>query len=73
MRDKNHPDLQLCALQLVAMAKSQLSVSATNTTPRPYSFNVQPFMADNNLAQQGYLTSEPYADQGWRHVRCPIR
>jgi NitT/TauT family transport system substrate-binding protein len=30
---------------------------------RPYTFNIQPFMADNNVVQQGYLTSEPYAIQ----------
>jgi NitT/TauT family transport system substrate-binding protein len=28
---------------------------------RPYTFNVQPFLIDKNAAQQGYLTSEPYA------------
>ncbi len=28
---------------------------------RPYTFNIQPFMADKNLVQQGYLASEPYA------------
>jgi len=27
---------------------------------RPYSFSVQPFLADKNLAQQGYATSEPF-------------
>ena len=47
---------------------------------RPYTFNIQPFLADKRIAQQGYLTSEPYsiekasgirpkvfllADQGW--------
>jgi NitT/TauT family transport system substrate-binding protein len=30
---------------------------------RPYTFNIQPFVADKNTAQQGYLTSEPYAIQ----------
>jgi NitT/TauT family transport system substrate-binding protein len=30
---------------------------------RPYTFNIQPFVADPNAAQQGYLTSEPYAIQ----------
>ncbi|MDO5289997.1 MAG: ABC transporter substrate-binding protein [Pseudomonadota bacterium] len=30
---------------------------------RPYTFNIQPFLADKNTAQQGYLTSEPYAIQ----------
>jgi NitT/TauT family transport system substrate-binding protein len=28
---------------------------------RPYTFNIQPFIADKNLVQQGYLSSEPYA------------
>jgi NitT/TauT family transport system substrate-binding protein len=28
---------------------------------RPYTFNIQPFMADKNTVQQGYLSSEPYA------------
>ncbi|MDE1166623.1 MAG: ABC transporter substrate-binding protein [Pseudomonas sp.] len=30
---------------------------------RPYTFNIQPFMADPQVAQQGYLTSEPFALQ----------
>jgi len=30
---------------------------------RPYTFNIQPFIVDNNVAQQGYLTSEPYSIQ----------
>lgn len=30
---------------------------------RPYTFNIQPFVADKNSAQQGYLTSEPFAIQ----------
>jgi NitT/TauT family transport system substrate-binding protein len=33
----------------------------TDAQARPYTFNVQPFVADKNLSQQGYLTSEPYA------------
>ncbi|MCY0853196.1 ABC transporter substrate-binding protein [Cupriavidus sp. D39] len=28
---------------------------------RPYTFNIQPFMADRKVVQQGYLTSEPFA------------
>jgi NitT/TauT family transport system substrate-binding protein len=28
---------------------------------RPYAFSVQPFLADKRLAQQGYVTSEPYS------------
>ena len=56
--------------------KSILISSAANTTwwpwakakwgledsqARPYTFNIQPFMADKNLVQQGYLSSEPFA------------
>jgi NitT/TauT family transport system substrate-binding protein len=28
---------------------------------RPYTFNLQPFLADRNVIQQGFLSSEPYA------------
>ena len=27
---------------------------------RPYTFNLQPFLADKMLVQQGYLGSEPF-------------
>lgn len=27
---------------------------------RPYTFNLQPFFADKNIAQQGYMSSEPF-------------
>src|ERR1700712_5645853 len=35
----------------------------TDAQTRPYTFNVQPFVADKNIVQQGYVTSEPYAIQ----------
>jgi NitT/TauT family transport system substrate-binding protein len=35
----------------------------TDEQTRPYTFNIQPFVADKNTAQQGYITSEPYAIQ----------
>ncbi len=35
----------------------------TDGQTRPYTFNIQPFMADKNVVQQGYLTSEPFAIQ----------
>lgn len=35
----------------------------TDAQTRPYTFNIQPFVADKNTAQQGYLTSEPFAIQ----------
>ena len=28
---------------------------------RPYTFNMAPFLADKNISQQGFLSSEPYA------------
>jgi NitT/TauT family transport system substrate-binding protein len=33
----------------------------TDAQARPYTFNVQPFVADHRLVQQGYITSEPFA------------
>ena len=35
----------------------------TEEQTRPYTFNIQPFVADKNLVQQGYITSEPFAMQ----------
>jgi len=54
---------------------------------RPYTFNIQPFLADKNTVQQGYLSSEPFAiekkagfkptalllaDHGWPPYACTI-
>ncbi len=33
----------------------------TDEQVRPYTFNVQPFVADKQISQQGFLSSEPYA------------
>jgi NitT/TauT family transport system substrate-binding protein len=33
----------------------------TDSQVKPYTFNPQPFLADNRSAMQGYVTSEPYA------------
>lgn len=35
----------------------------TDDQTRPYTYNIQPFVADKNTVQQGYITSEPYAIQ----------
>ena len=35
----------------------------TDAQKRPYSFSVQQFLVDRNIAQQGYATSEPYSIQ----------
>lgn len=42
---------------------------------RPYNFNVSPFLADKNSAQQGVLTSEPYTiekEGGFEPVVLPL-
>ncbi len=41
--------------------KAKYGLSDAQT--RPYTFNIQPFVADKNAVQQGYITSEPYAIQ----------
>jgi len=33
----------------------------TDAQKRPYGFSVQPFLADRNLSQQGFATSEPFS------------
>jgi NitT/TauT family transport system substrate-binding protein len=33
----------------------------TDGQAKPYTFNIQPFVADKNIVQQGYLSSEPYS------------
>ena len=33
----------------------------TDDQKRPYGFSVQPFLADKNLSQQGFATSEPFS------------
>lgn len=33
----------------------------SDSQARPYTFNIQPFVADKYVVQQGYLSSEPYA------------
>jgi NitT/TauT family transport system substrate-binding protein len=35
----------------------------TDEQKRPYAFSVQPFLVDQNLSQQGFVTSEPFSIQ----------
>ncbi len=39
---------------------------------RPYTFNIQPFIADKNVVQQGYLSSEPYAIETQAHFKPTV-
>ncbi|MCA0320705.1 MAG: ABC transporter substrate-binding protein [Proteobacteria bacterium] len=41
----------------------------TDEQVRPYTFNMAPFLADKNLCQQGFLSSEPYAIEQQGGVR----
>jgi NitT/TauT family transport system substrate-binding protein len=41
----------------------------TDQQVRTYTFNLQPFLADNNLIQQGYLGSEPFAIEQATHIK----
>ena len=39
---------------------------------RPYNFNIQPFLADKNTAQQGYLASEPFSIEKEGHIKPSV-
>ena len=39
----------------------KLQYSFTDSQKRPYGFSVQPFLADPDLSQQGFVTSEPFS------------
>lgn len=41
----------------------KMKFGLSDSQTRPYTFNIQPFVADKNTVQQGYLTSEPFAIQ----------
>ncbi len=44
----------------------------TERKVKPYTFNPQPFLADENVAMQGYVTSEPYAIETQGHFKPRI-
>jgi NitT/TauT family transport system substrate-binding protein len=39
---------------------------------KPYTFNAQPFLADENSAMEGYVTSEPYAIEKQAHFKPSV-
>jgi NitT/TauT family transport system substrate-binding protein len=41
----------------------------TDAQIRPYTFNLQPFLADKTMVQQGYLGSEPFAVEQAAHFK----
>ena len=41
----------------------------TDAQIRPYTFNLQPFLADKTLVQEGYLGSEPFAIEQATHIK----
>jgi NitT/TauT family transport system substrate-binding protein len=42
----------------------------TDAQTRPYTFSIQPFLADKNTVQQGYITSETCPAEGRRQGQC---
>ncbi|ODV09750.1 MAG: ABC transporter substrate-binding protein [Rubrivivax sp. SCN 70-15] len=44
----------------------------SDSQTRPYTFNIQPFIADKNVVQQGYLSSEPYAIETQAHFKPTV-
>lgn len=50
--------------------KTTFGLSDSQT--RPYTFNIQPFIADKNVVQQGYLSSEPYAIEKQAHFKPTV-
>ncbi len=50
--------------------KSKYHLSDAQT--RPYTFNIQPFIADKNIVQQGFLSSEPYAIEKQAHFKPTV-
>jgi NitT/TauT family transport system substrate-binding protein len=44
----------------------------SDSQTRPYTFNIQPFIADKNVVQQGYLSSEPYAIERQAHFKPTV-
>jgi NitT/TauT family transport system substrate-binding protein len=44
----------------------------TDDQLRPYNFSTGPFLADNSVVQQGYLSSEPYTIEKEAHLKPAI-
>lgn len=69
---KGHPillsDASITAFWVWLKAKYGLSDSQV----RKYNFNNAPFLADNRVVQQGYLTSEPYTLEKEAHVKPAV-
>ena len=42
------------------------------TKVKPYTFNAQPFLADQHSAMEGYVTSEPYAIEKQAHFKPAV-
>lgn len=40
---------------------AKATLGFTDAQQRPYTFNIQPFVINDNIAQQGYATSEPFS------------
>jgi len=69
---KGHPillaDASITAFWLWLKAK----YGFTDGQVRKYDFNNGPFLADNRIVQQGYLTSEPYTIEKQAHLKPQV-
>lgn len=68
---KGFDDLKGKTIYLASMADTtfwpwlKAKYGFSDAQKKPYAFSVAPFLADKTVAQQGYITSEPYAmEQG---------
>ena len=57
---KGHPILLSDASVTAFWVWMKAKYGFTDSQIRPYTFNSAPFLADQRIVQQGYLTSEPY-------------
>lgn len=53
--------MSLLLLKLLIGHYSKQSIGFTDNQKRPYNFNLAPFLIGKNSAQQGYITSDPFA------------
>jgi NitT/TauT family transport system substrate-binding protein len=58
---KGHPIAISAASETTYWPWLRARYGFTDDQKRPYTFSVQPFLLDKRLAQQGYITSEPYS------------
>ena len=69
---KGHPILLADASVSAFWVWLKAKYGFTDSQVRKYTFNNGPFLADERLVQQGYLTSEPYTLEKEAHVKPAV-